>query len=283
MAAANLSAGSNVLYITMEMSEERIAERIDANLLDTNIHDLEHIPKDVYLKKVNRIKAKTEGRLIIKEYPTSAAGAAHFRHLLHELKIKKNFIPDIIYIDYLNICVSSRMKMGGTINSYSYIKSIAEEVRGLSIEFDVPIVTATQSNRDGTNNTDIDLTNVSESHGLSATVDLLIALISTDELEEMGQYLVKQLKNRFNDLNFYKRFVVGVDKAKMKLYDVEESAQEDIVTSVNEKKTPKKKGTKPDTDKPLMDNTSFGERDEEYQLSINNKGNRKDFSNLFTQ
>lgn len=229
MAASNLVAGKNVLYITMEMAEEKIAERIDANLLNTPLDELYQLPREAYQKKVERLKEKTVGRLIIKEYPTSSAGAANFRHLLNELKIKKNFVPDIIYIDYLNICMSSRMKQGGSVNSYTYIKAIAEELRGLAVEFNVPIVSATQTTRSGFDNSDVGLTDTSESFGLPATADFMVALIATEELKALNQIMVKQLKNRYNDPEMYKRFVVGVDRSRMRLYDAEQSAQEDIV------------------------------------------------------
>lgn len=230
MASANLLSGYNVLYLTLEMSEEKIAERIDANVLDVPIQNFDSIDKEEYLNKIQRIKSNTSGKLIIKEYPTASASTANFRHLINELKIKKNFVPDIIYIDYLNICASSRVK-NTQANSYTIMKSVAEEIRGLAIEFNLPIVTATQTNRSGTNNSDIELTEVSESHGVSQTVDLLIALISSEELQELDQIMIKQLKNRYNDLNYYKRFVVGVDRSRMKIYDTENSAQEGISDS----------------------------------------------------
>lgn len=229
MASANLVGGKNVLYITMEMAEEKIAERIDANLLNVPLDQLYDIPKDLYDKKLTRLREKTVGKLIIKEYPTACAGSANFRHLLNELKIKRNFIPDIIYIDYLNICSSSRMKQGGSVNSYTYIKAIAEELRGLAVEFNVPIVTATQTTRGGYDNSDVGLTDTSESFGLPATADLMFALISTDELKQLNQIMVKQLKNRYADPEMYKRFIIGVDKSRMKLYDAEENAQDDLV------------------------------------------------------
>ena len=224
--AAALTQGKNVLYITMEMSEEKIAERIDANLMNIPIDQLEVISKDMFKSKIAKIAQKSIGKLIIKEYPTGAAHVGHFRALLNELKLKKSFVPDIIFIDYLNICSSSRMKgMGGSINSYTYIKSIAEEIRGLAVEFNVPIFSATQTTRSGFSNTDVGLEDTSESFGLPATADLMIALVSTEELEKLGQIMVKQLKNRYNDPTFHKRFVIGVDRARMKLYDVEQSAQ----------------------------------------------------------
>jgi|TARA_R110002167_G_scaffold140346_1_gene328106 archaellum biogenesis ATPase FlaH len=225
-AAANLTAGQDVLYITMEMAEERIAERIDANLFDVPIDQLETLPKDMFQTKINKLKAKTRGKLIVKEYPTASAHVGHFRALLDELKLKKDFKPDVIYIDYLNICGSARMKgLGGSINSYSLIKAIAEEIRGLAVEHNVPIWSATQVTRTGFGNTDIELTDTSESFGLPATADLMLALISTEQLEGMNQLMVKQLKNRYNDATQDKRFVVGIDRSKMRLYDVEDSAQ----------------------------------------------------------
>lgn len=223
-AAASLTQGKNVLYITMEMSEERIAERIDANLLNVPIDQLDKMSKDMFTDRVSKVSQKTTGKLIIKEYPTGAAHANHFRALLNELKLKKNFTPDIIFVDYLNICSSSRMKgMGGAINSYSYIKSIAEELRGLAVEFDVPLVSATQTTRDGYNNDDVGLEDTSESFGLPATADFMFALISNDELKAQNQILVKQLKNRYNDPGMYQRFVVGVDRSKMRLFDVDQN------------------------------------------------------------
>ena len=232
-AAGVLNQGKNVLYITMEMAEERIAERIDANLMNIPIESLSSLPKNVFDDKIGKIAKSSVGKLIVKEYPTGSAHTGHFRALLNELKLKKNFTPDMIYIDYLNICSSSRMRgMGGSINSYTYIKAIAEELRGLAVEFNVPIMSATQTTRSGFSNTDVGLEDTSESFGLPATADLMFALISTEELEELGQILVKQLKNRYNDPTKYKRFVVGVDRSRMKLYDVEESAQSDIMSEM---------------------------------------------------
>ena len=229
-ASSVLEQGKNVLYITLEMAEERIAERIDANLMNLPIEQLSSLPKKVFNDKIGKIAKGSIGKLIVKEYPTGSAHTGHFRALLNELKLKKNFKPDIIYIDYLNICASSRMRgMGGSINSYTYIKAIAEELRGLAVEFNVPIVSATQTTRSGFSNTDVGLEDTSESFGLPATADLMFALISTEELEELGQLLVKQLKNRYNDPTKYKRFVVGIDRSRMKLYDVEESAQENLM------------------------------------------------------
>ena len=233
-AASVLTQGKNVLYITLEMAEERIAERIDANLMDLPIQQLSNLPKNVFNEKIGKIAKGTIGKLIVKEYPTGAAHAGHFRALLNELKLKKNFSPDMIYIDYLNICSSSRMRsMGGSINSYTYVKAIAEELRGLAIEFNLPIMSATQTTRSGYSNTDIGLEDTSESFGLPATADLMFALISTEELDELNQVMVKQLKNRYNDPTKYKRFVVGIDRARMKLYDVEESAQSDIMSDMS--------------------------------------------------
>lgn len=230
-AANALEQGKNVLYITMEMAEERIAERIDANLMDLPIQQLGTLPKNVFNSKIEKIAKGAIGKLIIKEYPTGAAHTGHFRALLNELKLKKNFRPDIIYVDYLNICSSSRMRgLGGSINSYSYVKAIAEELRGLAVEFNVPVVSATQTTRSGYSNTDVGLEDTSESFGLPATADLMFALISTEELDDLGQMLVKQLKNRYNDPTKYKRFVIGVDRSRMKLYDVEESAQQDLMS-----------------------------------------------------
>jgi archaellum biogenesis ATPase FlaH len=271
-AAHHLTLGKNVLYLTMEMSEERIAERIDANLMDVTIDDLKELPKDAYDKKMVRIKGGTKGKLIVKEYPTAAAGSAHFRHLLQELRIKKSFKPDVIYVDYLNICSSARMKMGGAVNSYMYIKAIAEELRGLAVEFDVPIISATQSNRDAYNSSDVGLDNTSESFALPATADFMFALISTEDLEGLNQILVKQLKNRYDDPSSNRKFVIGVNKAKMKFYDVEQSAQKDILDG------PKTKHS----DKPVMDNSSFGERyDEEQKMRfVTKKVGRKDFSGV---
>ena len=225
-AASALTQGRNVLYITMEMAEERIAERIDANLLDVPIDQLKNLSQEMFSDRVYKLSTRTNGKLIIKEYPTGQANTAHFRALLNELKLKKSFEPEMIYVDYLNICASSRMKgMGGAINSYSYIKAIAEEIRGLAVEFDVPIVSATQTTRSGYSNSDVGLEDTSESFGLPATADLMFAIISTEELEKMGQLAVKQLKNRYNDPTYKKRFVIGVDRSKMRLFDVDQTEQ----------------------------------------------------------
>lgn len=231
VAASCLSQGNNVLYITMEMAEEKIAERIDANLLNISLNDLHNISKEEYIKRFGKLKNKAHGKLIIKEYPTASASALHFRALLNDLQLKKGFKPDIIFIDYLNICCSSRMKQGANVNSYTYIKSIAEELRGLAVEFAVPIVTATQTTRSGFNSSDPGLEDTSESFGLPATADFMFALVSNEELEALNQIMVKQLKNRYSDPNSYKRFVVGIDRSRMKLYDVEDGAQRGISDS----------------------------------------------------
>lgn len=249
-AAANLMDGKNVLYITLELAEEKVAERIDANLLDIPIGELALVPNETYFKRMGRLKEKCKGKLIVKEYPTASAGSANFRHLLNELKIKKNFVPSIIYIDYLNICTSSRIKQGSNVNSYTYIKAIAEELRGLAVEFNVPIMSATQTTRSGFGNSDVGLEDTSESFGLPATADFMFALISSEELADLGQIMVKQLKNRYNDPDHYKRFVIGVDKSKMRLYDTEQEAQKDIL------------------DGPVMDYTEVGQRmNEEGKMS----------------
>ena len=259
-AASNMMEGKNVLYITMEMAEEKIAERIDANLLNVKVDELVNLPKDMYDKKIDDLRQRTPGRLIIKEYPTASAHSGHFRHLINELKIKRNFTPDIIYIDYLNICSSSRTKaIGGTINSYTYVKAIAEELRGLAVEKNVPIVSATQTTRSGFSNSDLGLEDTSESFGLPATADFMFAIINSDEMEQLGQLMVKQLKNRYNDPTLFKRFVIGVDRAKMRLYDVEQTAQTDIVD-----------------DGPVMDNTQVGKG-----LNQAFGKPKKDFSDLF--
>jgi replicative DNA helicase len=246
--AGCLVQGKNVLYITMEMAEERIAERIDANLLNLTMDELKVIDRDIYESRIAKITSKTKGKLIVKEYPTAGAHSGHFRALLEELKLKREFKPDIIFIDYLNICASQRMKQGGSINSYTYIKSIAEELRGLAVEYNVPIVSATQTTRSGFTNSDPGLEDTSESFGLPATADFMFALVSNEELEGLNQIIVKQLKNRYNDPGFYKRFVVGIDRAKMKLYDVEASAQTLSDSGKN------------DDDEPMFDKSSFGRR-----------------------
>ena len=245
VAAGAMVQGKNVLYITMEMAEEKIAERIDANMLNVTIDDLMSLPKDLYDKKISKLREKTVGKLIIKEYPTASASSIHFRSLLNELNLKKSFVPDIIFIDYLNICCSSRIKAGANVNSYSYVKSIAEELRGLAVEFGVPIVSATQTTRGGFTSSDPGLEDTSESFGLPATADMMFALISSEELEELGQIMVKQLKNRYADPTFHKRFTLGIDRAKMRLYDVEQSAQQGLADAGH-------------TDKPL---NTFGDRE----------------------
>ena len=234
VASSVLLQGKNVLYITLEMAEEKIAERIDANLLNVNIQDITDLPRPMFENKVSALSKKTQGTLIIKEYPTASAHSGHFKTLLNELALKKSFKPDIIFVDYLNICASSRYRANSGVNSYSYIKAIAEELRGLAVETNLPIVSATQTTRSGFGSSDVDLTDTSESFGLPATADLMFALISTEELEGLNQIMVKQLKNRYNDPTMFKRFVVGIDRAKMRLYDCEQKAQEDIVDSGHE-------------------------------------------------
>jgi replicative DNA helicase len=246
-AAANLLDNKNVLYITMEMAEERIAERVDANLLNLSMDELKVVDKPIFDSRLDKVRKKSQGKLTIKEYPTAGAHAGHFRALLEELKLKQEFQPDIIYIDYLNICSSQRLRYGANVNSYTYVKTIAEELRGLAVEYNVPIVSATQTTRSGFTNSDPGLEDTSESFGLPATVDLMLALISTEELEGLNQLMVKQLKNRYNDPSYYKRFVIGVDRSKMKLYDVEVSAQKNISDSGQD-------------DKPVFDKSDFGKR-----------------------
>ena len=247
VAANCLSQGKNVLYITLEMAEERIAERIDANLMNISMEDLHNLPKQMFDNKIAKIIKSTSGKLIVKEYPTASAHSAHFRGLIKELAIKKSFKPDIIFIDYLNICASSRFKGAQNVNSYMYIKSIAEELRGLAVETNVPIMSATQTTRSGFSNSDVGLEDTSESLGLPATADLMFALISNEELDELNQIAVKQLKNRYNDLTVNKRFVIGIDRAKMRLFDIKVSEQNDLVDSGQE-----------DFTEPVFDNTDFG-------------------------
>ena len=247
MAANCLSQGKNVLYITLEMAEERIAERIDANLMNVSMEDLQSLAKQMFTDKMSKITKKTKGKLIVKEYPTATAHSSHFRGLIKELAIKKSFRPDIMFIDYLNICASSRFKGAQNVNSYMYVKAIAEELRGLAVETNVPIMSATQTTRSGFVSTDVGLEDTSESFGLPATADLMFALISTEELEELNQICVKQLKNRYNDPTMNKRFVIGIDRAKMRLYDVEVDAQQDLVNSGQD-------------NGPVFDNTSFGSK-----------------------
>ena len=243
LAASTLLQGKNVLYITMEMAEEKIAERIDANLLDVSLNTMNDLPKMMFEKKITRVREKTKGKLIIKEYPTATAHSGHIRHLLQELDLKRDFKPEIIFIDYLNICSSFRVRPGSNVNTYTYIKSIAEELRGLAVEFDVPIMSATQTNRTGFTSTDVGLEDTSESFGLPATADFMFALISTEDMEELDQVMVKQLKNRYNDPSYHKRFVLGIDRSKMRLYDCEQSAQDELVDIG-----------------PVMDNTATGKR-----------------------
>ena len=244
VAAGAMAQGKNVLYITLEMAEEKIAERIDANLLNVSIDALMELPRDMYERKVKRVKDMTTGKLIIKEYPTASASATHFRTLLNELNLKRSFVPDIIFIDYLNICCSSRIKVSANINSYTYVKSIAEELRGLAVEFGVPIVSATQTTRSGFTSSDPGLEDTSESFGLPATADLMFALISSEELEALGQMMVKQLKNRYSDPTTHKRFVIGVDRSRMKLYDVEQTAQDGLADAGKQEQQPKQNNFK---------------------------------------
>ena len=258
-AAQNLMSGLNVLYITMEMAEERIAERIDANLLGVTLDELKDLPQAIYYKLIGRVRDRAKGKLIVKEYPTATAGSANFRHLLNELNLKKNFVPDIIFIDYLNICASSRIKAGSNVNSYTYIKAIAEELRGLAVEFNVPIVSATQTTRSGYSNSDVGLEDTSESFGLPATADFMFALVTSEELRQLDQIMVKQLKNRYGDPAVHKRFVIGVDYSKMRLYNVEASAQEDLM----------------DDDTPVFDKSSSGSRLNEESKPANKFGRSK--------
>jgi replicative DNA helicase len=255
VAASALSQGLNVLYITLEMAEEKIAERIDANLLNIDLNELQKISREEYMRKFSHLRNKTQGKLIIKEYPTAGASTLHFRSLLNELQLKKTFKPDIIFVDYLNICSSSRIKQGGAVNSYTYVKSIAEELRGLAVEHDVPIVSATQTTRSGYTNSDPGLEDTSESFGLPATADFMFALVTNDELEALNQILVKQLKNRYSDPSYYKRFVIGVDRSKMRLYDTEQSAQDDLIDS----------GQDDIPDKPL---NTFGVRENKFNKNF---------------
>ena len=266
LASANLLDGKSVLYITLEMAEQRIAQRIDANLLNVTLDDLEKLSKDMYDKKIERVRGKTSGKLIVKEYPTASAGSGHFRHLLNELRLKRSFVPDIIYVDYLNICSSSRIKGGAQVNSYTLVKAIAEELRGLAVEFNVPLVSATQTTRSGFSNSDVGMEDVSESFGLPATADFLIALVSSEELEDLGQILVKQLKNRYGSPSDFKRFVIGIDRAKMRLFDCEQTAQEDVGYD----------------DKPIFDQSTFGKRanEDDAMQWTTRKAGRKNFSGL---
>lgn len=268
-ASSYLLEGKNVLYITLEMSEEKIAERIDSNLMDVPISDIESLPKDSFFKKIDKIRQKTAGKLIIKEYPTSSASTTHFRALLQELKLKKSFVPDIILIDYINLATSARIgAVGQNVNSYTYIKSIAEEIRGMAVEYDVPVWTATQLNRAGFTSSDVGLENTSESFGLPATADLMFALVSSEVLEKKGQLMVKQLKNRYHDVNFRKKWLIGVNKSKMRLFDLDDKAQEGLVdTGVAGTVNPSGRGFNPaevdqeDDDIPSFDKTDFGRGD----------------------
>jgi replicative DNA helicase len=253
MAASYLLQGKNVVYITMEMAEERIAERIDANMMDVTLDELKIMPRNVYEKRIERIKGKTTGRLVVKEYPTGSAHAGHFRHLLHELKMKRGFTADVVFIDYLNICSSSRVKGAAAANSYTLVKSIAEEIRGLSMEFNCAVVTSSQFNRDGYGNSDVDLTNTSESMGITHTADCILGLISTEDLDALGQIMIKQLKNRWGDLSYYRRFTVGIDRSKMQIFDLEESAQRNVMNDKIVANTATN-----NSDDSVFDNTTFG-------------------------
>lgn len=250
-AAAAMMAGKNVLYITMEMAEERISERIDANMLDVTIDEVAEMPRDVYQKRMERIKGKSTGKLVVKEYPTGSAHVGHFRHLLSELRMKRGFKPDIIMIDYLNICASARVKGAAAANSYTLVKSIAEEVRGLAMEYNCAVITSSQFNRDGYGNSDVDLTNTSESMGITHTADCILGLITSEDLDSLGQLMIKQLKNRWGDLSYYRRFVVGIDRSKMKLYDLEDSAQRNVGQAAPQ-------STAPQDNSPVFDKSTFG-------------------------
>ena len=238
VASACLSQNQNVLYITLEMAEEKIAERIDANLLDMAVDDLHTLPKDLYDRKIENLRKTTKGKLIVKEYPTASANVNHFRALLNELNLKRSFVPDIVFVDYINICTSSRIRAGANVNSYTYIKSIAEELRGFAVENRIPVMSATQTTRSGYSNTDVGLEDTSESFGLHATADLMFSIISTEQMEELGQIMVKQLKNRYNDPTINRKFIVGVDRAKMRLFDVNQAAQDELVDNGQEDDTP---------------------------------------------
>lgn len=257
MAANHLMYGKNVLYITMEMAEEEIGRRIDANIMDITIDEVKEIPRDVFEKRMNRYKSKTTGKLVIKEYPTGSVHSGHFRHLINELKLKKNFEPDVIFLDYLNICASARVKGSAMSNSYNLVKSIAEEVRGLAMEFNCAVVTSSQFNRDGYGNSDVDLTNTSESMGITHTADCILGLVTSEALDDLGQLMIKQLKNRWSDLGYYRRFLVGIDRAKMKIYELEESAQKNINFDGNGGGNT---GKKYDDDTPMFDKTDIGQR-----------------------
>lgn len=259
MAASYLMTGKNVLYITMEMAEERISERIDANLMDCTLDEVVEMPRDVYEKRINRIKSKATGKLIVKEYPTGSAHVGHFRHLLNELRMKRGFKPDVIFIDYLNICASARVKGAAAANSYTLVKSIAEEIRGLAMEYNTAVVSSSQFNRDGYGNSDVDLTNTSESMGITHTADCILGLITSEDLDNLGQLMIKQLKNRWNDLSYYRRFVVGIDRAKMRIYDLEDSAQNGLGQGGSANTvTPKSPVSFDDT--PVFDKTNIGKK-----------------------
>jgi len=259
MAANHLMYGKNVLYITMEMAEEEIGRRIDANIMDITIDQVQEIPRDVYGKRMARYKTKTPGKLVIKEYPTGSVHSGHFRHLLNELSLKKNFQPDVIFLDYLNICASSRVRGAAAANSYTLVKSIAEEVRGLAMEYNCAVVTSSQFNRDGYGNSDVDLTNTSESMGITHTADAIFAIVTSEQLDDLGQIMIKQLKNRWGDIGYYRRFLVGIDRAKMKIYELEESAQRNInVDDSSGGSSGKKKIV--DDDGPMFDKTDIGRR-----------------------
>ena len=259
MAATSLMFGKNVLYITMELAEEEVARRIDANIMDITLDEVKQVPLDVFEKRMSRYKSKTPGKLIIKEYPTGSAHAGHFRHLLNELRMKKNFVPDVVFVDYLNICSSSRVKGAAAANSYTLVKSIAEEIRGLAMEFDIAVVTSSQFNRSGYDNSDVDLTNTSESMGITHTADAIFGLITSEDLESLGQIMIKQLKNRWGDLGYYRRFVVGIDRAKMKLFNLEDRAQSGVQSEATN-----------NDDKPTFDKSTFAQQ---WEVKPKNKKN----------
>ena len=254
MASSMLMHGKNVLYITMELAEEEVGRRIDANIMDVTLDEVSITPQDVFRKRMGRYKSKTPGKLVIKEYPTGSAHVGHFRHLLNELRLKKNFVPDVVFVDYINICASARVKGAAAANSYTLVKSIAEEIRGLAMEFNCAVVTSSQFNRDGYGNSDVDLTNTSESMGITHTADCILGLVTSEYLDELDQLMFKQLKNRWGDLSYYRRFLVGINRAKMKIYDLEESAQENITTD-------KPKRSEQEEDRPVFDTSEFGFQD----------------------
>jgi archaellum biogenesis ATPase FlaH len=256
MAATSFMHGKNVLYISSEMAEERIGERIDANLLNITLDELKEMPRDIFEKKIKRVKSKQPGKLIVKEYPTGSAHAGHFRHLLNELRLKKNFVPDIIFVDYLNICASSRIKGTAAANSYTLVKSIAEEIRGLAMEFNCPIVSSSQYNRSAYDSSDVDLTNTSESMGIAHTADCILGLITSEELDGLGQLMIKQLKNRWGDLGYYRRFVVGINRAKMRIYDLEETVQSEVHNEISAQRD----------SSPVFEKTNFGKMSEDRKL-----------------